>query len=272
MKKFVLLVLYLTFPFLLLQAQITSDIVQKTVYENHISYQKTLWRRVSLKEKQNQPFFIEENEITKLIITGVRDGKLQPYDSRDLKTEMSSEHFEENMTVPQEMPCYLTEDIGLEPETIISNDWEAEEELESEWEWFSPRQISILETKENLYFDKRRGKLISQIEVISLIIPAIENKTTGLDKTLANFSYQEVMNYLCESNFVWQDSQNRATQLQAKEAFDLMLLSGIAVEQIDKNNFGIIYHCNYIDSEHSLKEAHSYYNHLIEYESNFWEN
>jgi hypothetical protein len=69
-------------PSYFLQAQTISDslknhssFIENKVYENHISYQKTVWHRSSLKEKQNQPFFVKDNEITKVIIDAVLLGK-----------------------------------------------------------------------------------------------------------------------------------------------------------------------------------------------------
>ena len=95
-----------------LEAQTVSDSLnpskeyssynQNKIYENHIAHQKTVWRRISLKEKQNQPFFVKGNEISKVIIEAVLLEKLQPYRNDSLKIEMSSETFSENLTVPQE--------------------------------------------------------------------------------------------------------------------------------------------------------------------------
>ena len=98
------LLLVLIFASSFLQAQTVSDSLktslqeyssynQNEVYENHISYQKTVWRRISLKETQNQPFFRKDNEITKLIIDAVKLGIIQPYQNDSLTTSMSLEKF-----------------------------------------------------------------------------------------------------------------------------------------------------------------------------------
>ena len=77
-----------------LQAQTTSDSLknhsslENKVYENHISYQKTVWRRISLKEKQNRPFFATDNEITKHIIDAVKRGVITPYKNDSLQLEL----------------------------------------------------------------------------------------------------------------------------------------------------------------------------------------
>ncbi len=271
-------------PFL--QAQTISDSLktslqeyssysQSEVYENHISYQKTVWRRTSLLEKQNLPFFVKGNEITKLIIDAVLVGKLQSYRNDSLKTEMSNEEFEINLIIPQEH-VIVDEEILFSSQDnwnqqTISDAWSEEQTENDEEEYlkFQPNQIYILETKSDLFFDTRSNRMINKIKSIDLIIPAKSNPATGLDKTLASFSYQEVMNYLFEeNNFVWSNQRNSQANLKPKEAFDLMLLSGILIQSFDNDSY-LFYG---IDSEQELQKAHLYYNKLIEYESNLWEN
>jgi hypothetical protein len=275
-----LIFIFAFYPSSFLKAQTVSDSSneysnQNKVYENHISYQKTVWRRSSLKEKQNLPFFVKGNEITKVIIDAVLLEKLKPYRNDSLKTEMSDEEFLANLTIPHE-------NIDLNEEIIfpnqdnwnqqtISNDWNEEmvEEEDEPYLQFQLNQIYILRTKSDLFFDTRRNQMIHKITSIDLIIPAAINEATGLDKRLASFSYQEVMNYLFEeNNFVWYNQRNNKSNLNPKEAFDLMLLSGILMQSCENNSY-LFYG---IDSKEELQKAHLYYNLLIEYESNFWEN
>jgi len=49
------------------------------IYENDIMYRTSVWRTINLREKQNQPFFSSQNEITQVIMDGVKNDKLQPY-------------------------------------------------------------------------------------------------------------------------------------------------------------------------------------------------
>lgn len=257
----------LAFSFLLsplAKAQTVSDSSnqyanQNKVYENHISYQKTVWRRSSLTEKQNQPFFVKGNEISKIIIDAVLEGKLKPYRNDSLKTEMSDEEFSENLTIPHDEIPHQGESEGFYNqynwnEGTVSSDWN-EEILEEEIEYydqFQPNQIYILRTKVNLFFDTRRNRMINKIESIDLIIPAAMNESTGLDKTLASFSYQEVMNYLFEeSKFVWYNQKNSRANLNPKEAFDLMLLSGILIQSFDNESY-LFYRVN---SKEELQKA-----------------
>jgi hypothetical protein len=111
--------------------------------------------------------------------------------------------------------------------------------------------------------------MVNQIKSINLIIPAVINQSTGLDKTLASFSYQKVINYLFEeNNFVWSNQRNNRANLNPKEAFDLMLLSGILIQSFDNDSY-LFYG---LDAKEKLIKAHLYYNKLIEYESELWEN
>src|SRR5690554_1983518 len=141
------------------------------VHESHIMFKKTLWRRVDLKEKQNRPFFAFNNEITKIIIEGVKAGVLPIYANDSLTTRMTKEQFLENLKLP-ETGGGLTEEEkalgftdqdsgwgddsgwGTDDSSTASADAAVEEELFNE---FLPNEISILEIKEDMIFDKKRS-------------------------------------------------------------------------------------------------------------------
>ncbi len=46
--------------------------------EADIQYRAQIWRRMDLNEKINQPFFAENNQISKFLIDGVKAGLLTP--------------------------------------------------------------------------------------------------------------------------------------------------------------------------------------------------
>lgn len=175
-----------------------------------------MWRRSSLKEKQNLPFFVKGNEVTKVIIDAVKLRSIQPYQNDSLKTEMTEDDFIIDLMIPQEH-IIIDEEIlfpsqGNWNQQAISDAWleeKTENDIEEESPRFQPNQIYILETKLDLFFDTRQNRMITKIKSIDLIIPAKSNPITGLDKTLASFSYQEVVNYLFEeNNFVWYNEKN----------------------------------------------------------------
>ena len=68
----------------------------RPVHESNIMFKKTLWLRMSLKEKINRPFFASQMEITKLIIEAAKVGIIRPYMNDSLKTRMPQEQFLES--------------------------------------------------------------------------------------------------------------------------------------------------------------------------------
>ena len=50
----------------------TNPLSLHPIHEANVMYKTTLWRRIDLKEKQNQPLFSKGSEITKHLIDAVR--------------------------------------------------------------------------------------------------------------------------------------------------------------------------------------------------------
>jgi gliding motility associated protien GldN len=72
----------------------------RAVDENDIMMKKTLWRRIDLKEKQNQSMFSKNNEITKYLIEAVKSGLIDAYANDSVTTKLAPEKFHERLLVP----------------------------------------------------------------------------------------------------------------------------------------------------------------------------
>ncbi|MBD2699432.1 gliding motility protein GldN [Spirosoma sp. BT702] len=70
------------------------------INENDIMMKKTLWRRVDLKEKQNQSMFSKNNEISKYLMEAVKAGLIEAYTSDSCTTKLTPDKFHENLLVP----------------------------------------------------------------------------------------------------------------------------------------------------------------------------
>ncbi|MGR3810153.1 type IX secretion system ring protein PorN/GldN [Jiulongibacter sp. NS-SX5] len=69
----------------------------RPVHDSNVAFKMSLWRRVDLREKQNQPLFAYDNEITKHLIEGVKSGILDAYAEGDLKERLTLDEFNERM-------------------------------------------------------------------------------------------------------------------------------------------------------------------------------
>lgn len=56
----------------------------REINDADVMMKRTLWRRLDLREKQNQPMFSVGNEITKYIMDAVKAGLLEAYVDADM--------------------------------------------------------------------------------------------------------------------------------------------------------------------------------------------
>lgn len=259
------------------------------IHESNIMYKKTLWRRMDLKEKQNRPFFAFNNEITKIIIEAVKAGVLRPYENDSLKTRMSKEQFLENMKLP-EVGGGLTEEEkalgfgeedaggwgdsgGWGDETTDATGTEETEEaaVEEVSNEFLPNEVSVLEIKEDMIFDKKRSLMIYDIQSISLIIPA-EKFETGLYRPVATFRYKDLVELFrsMPEEAIWFNPQNSAQHRNLADAFELRLFNGRITKISNPQNLEIMDIYSASQKEGLIKSL-QIEQELIEFEHNLWE-
>ncbi|QJW88904.1 gliding motility protein GldN [Spirosoma taeanense] len=90
----------------------TNDLSVRAINENDIMMKKTLWRRVDLKEKQNQSMFSKNNEISKYLIEAVKAGLIDAYANDSVKTKLTPQKFQERLLVPNSGPQLSAEEIA----------------------------------------------------------------------------------------------------------------------------------------------------------------
>jgi gliding motility associated protien GldN len=248
----------------------------RPVHESHIMYQKSLWHRISLKQKQNRPFFATGNEITAVIIDAVKLGIIRPYKNDSLKTRMSQEDFLSNIQIPSDNMDYSDEEqmiLDAENEWNTGDDiWNTEGEEQISNQEFYANQLYTLEVKTDILFDKNRSRMINDIQTISIIIPAEMNPQTGLEKTIATFSYKELVQNLFRDNStaIYYNERNNQAHRNLEEAFDLMLANGTLIKYANGKDEQIM--DMYENGQEALLASQNYQANLIEYESNLWEN
>lgn len=245
--------------------------------ESEIMYRRRLWRRMDLNEKMNEPFFAFGNEITKVIIDAVNDGRLFPYQNDSLKTRMTKEEFLENLKLPQygvteltdeERAMGFTDDDGWGDWGDDAGDAAADDSRDF---YFFPRQISVLEVMEDFIFDKRRSRAYWDIQAINLIIPAKEFPETGLQRRVASFRYKDLEQLFrsMPQEAIWFNYQNQKANLNLADAFLLRLFSANIVKYWNPQNQDLVD----IYKKHpreALLAAKWVENELLEFEHNLW--
>jgi hypothetical protein len=230
------------------------------IHTNDIMYEKRVWRRMDLEEKQNLPFFAYNNEITKIIIEAVIAGQLPVYKNDSLKTRITKEEFLENLKIPDYGGGGLTDE---EKEMGFSDDdgwgdsgggdgW-GDDGGDGGWggdaaggdesdgdgggdagatdEYFFPNAVSVIEIMEDMIFDRKRSRLYWDIQSLKLILPP-ENFETGLQRDVGVFRYIDLEKLFrsMPETAIWFNPQNSAEHRNLAEAFELRLFNARIVK------------------------------------------
>ena len=232
----------------------------RPIHANDIMYEKRVWRRMDLTEKQNLPFFAYNNEITKIIIEAVKAGLLPVYANDSLKTRLTKEEFLEKMKIPDYGGGGLTEE---EKQMGFSEEDDAGWGDDSGWgddgggdswgddgggdsgdgggdgggdsgdsdEYFYPKDVSVLEVVEDMIFDRKRSTLVWDIQAIKLVLPP-ERFETGLQRDVGVFKYKDLEKLFrsMPETAIWFNPQNNAEHRNLAEAFELRLFSARIVK------------------------------------------
>ncbi|WP_341227170.1 gliding motility protein GldN [uncultured Arcticibacterium sp.] len=272
----------------------------RPIHESNVAYKVGLWRRVDLREKQNQPLFANNNEITKYLIEGVKSGILDAYSDDQLEERLTLNEFNERMfkrfegggLSQEELDAgFGTDDAGTddgwgESTTGGTDDgWGEETTTEDNsqdgtvaaastqapsdgYEMF-PNEFYLLELKEDWIFDRQRSRQYFDIQTISIKIPA-EASNDGLEKTLATFKYTDLEHFFRNNpNAVWYNEANTAKHINLADAFELRLFHGRIVKKSSSSD-------RYLDQQYkspkeALNKSQELEYELIEFEHNLWE-
>ncbi|MEM0938541.1 MAG: gliding motility protein GldN [Bacteroidota bacterium] len=261
-----------------------AALVKPEVYETQVMFQKTLWRRMDLKEKQNSPFFSRNGEISKLIIQAVDEGLLTPYRSDSCINFMPDIIFLSNISVEQDDNPFVgggfnsggfdsfddtsTEETGLD----TSNELKLvaiPEEL-----------FSVLYLKEELIFDRNRSRMYNYIRSITIALPKDAGSSynpQGFEKPIAHFQYDDVIDLFrgpYADRAIYYNIQNPGKQMNMSDAFELRLFRApiIKISNPDDLDIREIYQEDLAnDPLKAIIIQQQYEYDLMEYESELWE-
>ena len=244
------------------------------VHESYMMFKKTLWRRMDLKEKQNVPFYSRNGELSTIIINAVKAGLLFPYENDSVTTRMNAEAFLENLKYPEEGGGLTEEEIAMgfgEEDDGFGDGFGEEEEEEEVSDEFATRDFSIVEIKEDMFFDRNRSRMYYDIQSITLLLPADKNPAL-FEKPLASFRYKDLVELFTSmpKEAVWYNVQNAAEHRNFSEAFDLRLFSSNLIKYAnpEDNRIVDIYDKSRRDGIlASQKLEHD----MLEFENELWE-
>jgi gliding motility associated protien GldN len=242
----------------------------RPVLESDIMYRTTVWRRINLLEKQNKPFFSRDNEITAVIIEGVKEGKLQPYE-------------------PTYSPRSTGFDSPLDTAAFFSNLEYYDSNIQDTIQ-VRPIDLFIIEIKEDLIFDRRRSRMYWDIQSVSLVLPQGTGSAMMGDKVIATFKYKDLYEYFKATydssqekgtsedlRAFWYNPENPKQHKSLADAFDLRLFSSRIFKVANPNDDDIatIVNAEYANDPQAAKKmlymSQKIEYDLMEFEHNLWE-
>lgn len=252
----------------------------RPIPESDILFKKTVWRKIDLREKQNKPMFSENREITKIIINAVKSGELTAYKNDSLNTPLTQEEFIANMT-SQETAGGLSEEeiaagFGKEDAKQEEDAWGAAlDDTKTQTstapvsnEYF-PKQLYLLELKENVVFDKKRSRMYHDIQSISVKVPSTLN-SLGFEENVGSFKMSDLARIFRANPemAIWYNAQNDAQHKNLADAFDLWLFSSYITKISNPGDRALA--DIYGGGRKALLAAQDAAEALIEYEYSLW--
>jgi len=251
----------------------------RQVHESYLLWKKTLWRRVDLGEKQNKPFFARNRELSKILIEGVQKGVLIPYlnDSVNDNNVMSREEFLLRITQDEgeeEEDEFADAVFGdpFDPFAVLDDDPFAVEE-ETGPQFIPKREFSIIEIREDLYFDRIHSRIYFDIQAISLYLPGDSFfNLGGFEKPVASFRFIDLYNLFksMPKEAIWFNETNIVQHKNLADAFLLRLFKGLIVkiENSDDIRVSELYAKS---RKNGIMASVQVEQDLMEWESNLWE-
>ncbi len=256
----------------------------RPIHEENVMYKTTLWRRVDLKEKQNQPLFAKGNEITKHLIDAVKAGLVDAFDNDSLTRKLTLDEFNERLLMKIEGGGLSKEEQEAGFSDSGDDGWGGgsdsgagnEEKKDSQTaslvtngvEVF-PSQLTSIILKEDWIFDKQRSRQYFDILSITLVIPA-EQTSLGFDRPICTLKYKELERYFrTNPKCTWYNASNVAAHKNLADAFELRLFHGKIIKKANALD-------SYLDDiykspKEGLLKSQQLEHELMEFEHNLWE-
>ena len=251
-----------------------AEIIKPEIDPIHIFWKKTLFRRLNLLQRQNQPFNSKNSELSALMIQGAKDGLLQPYMSDSCLRPMPDDEF---------ISALQYEIQGGDDDFGFGGGFgdEAEEETEGDGKNYSdidPSEFNKIYIREDLIFDRMRSRMYYYIRALTIGIPANPNYEIQFEKKVASFRYDDVVKLFrgpYKDKAYWFNEQNPGAHINLADALELRLFNAPIIGVSNSQNLDIRQmYAEQIaeDPMMALILQQQAEMELMEYEANLWEN
>lgn len=262
-----------------------QPIIKSEVLDAHIMFERQVWRRMDLKERQNRPLYSKNAELSRLLIDAVREGLIKPYRSDSCINLLADDEFEAAVSIERQQDAFGGGGGGFDSfggggfgggfgDTQTSTEPAPEQESTKEYDPIPPDLFSVAYLREDVIFDRNRSRMLWYIRAISIALPAgdLTWNPAGFEKKVAHFKYQDVVDLFrgpYAEKAIWFNNQNQAQHRNIADAFELRLFRAPIVKVSNAQNLDVRQLTTEIFDAVLLSQELE--NNLMEYESELWE-
>ncbi|XOV92725.1 MAG: hypothetical protein ACFHWX_21285 [Bacteroidota bacterium] len=265
-----------------------QPIIKSEVLDAHIMFEKQVWRRMDLNERQNKPMFSKNAELPRLLIDAVREGLIKPYRSDTCINLLTDDEFEEAVSVERQSNDAFGGGFdsfgggggfdsggfgGGFGDTQTSTTEPAPEANTKEYDPIPGDVFDIAYLREDVIFDRNRSRMLWYIRSITIVLPfdAGPYNPAGFEKPVAHFRYQDVVDLFrgpYAEKAIWFNNQNQAQHRNLADAFELRLFHAPILEVSNAQSLDVK---QLAEGYESVVLSQQYEDELMEYESELWE-
>lgn len=219
------------------------------VREDDIMYQMTVWRRIDLREKYNQPLYgsgdtKNDGVINNIYKAVVNENALEVFGDENFTQPLSISEFQENFW------------ISANGDSIFV------------------KQLYYLDFMENFIFDKHHSQIKFDVKYIELVMPSETNANAG-QKSIGFIRYKDFYNHFKDHpEAKWLIFSNMAKNLTYDQVFDQRLFRSVVRRYTNPDN---AYIADMVKADHPNPQLQAFINSLefeyklLEFENGLWE-
>ncbi len=222
--------------------------------KNSIKFYKRLWREINTNDSENRIFAIPGETLIQFIMDGLKNGKLIAYEDDAFKKKLSY----------SKVMAKFRDSAILTITDTLTGDVTGTRTVAEE---FNPDSVTKFEIKEDIFLDKVRGRVVTQIIGIG---PLKKNKTTtGVDIGDTHpfyLNFDQCRNLFAAKEVV--DPQRDLYNISFDDIFIQRAFKSLIIKESNPANARI--KDKYPDRERQIKESNRIEREILRYKKNLW--